>query len=142
MNKLLGVLALLAVGYGVYWMINYYKQDFEAKPPIPQAAAPADPAAAGDASIPSDSLAGLAPQLEAPLKAAYARGAASLGNWLKTNRPYVADPRLGAIELDYAALLMRTDPDTAKKIFLAVKRRTRSDSPLYARVQKLAAVYR
>jgi hypothetical protein len=141
-NKLLGILVLLGLGYGVYWIINYYREDFAGKPQALPTATQVDPATAGDAIIPSESLGGLPPQLEAPLKAAYDKGAAMLGNWIKNNRRYVGDPRLGAIELDYAALLSRTDPATAKKIFQGVQKRTPADSPLYARVKKLEAVYR
>ena len=141
-NKILGFLVLLALTYGVYWMVTYYKRDFEAKPPAPQTAAADPAAAAGDANVPADSMAGLPPRLEAPLKAAYAQGATALSNWLRTSRAYVGDPRLGAIELDLAALLSRTDPAAAKRIYQEVRKRTPSDSPLYARVKKLEAVYR
>jgi len=141
-NKLLGVLVLLALGYGVYYLVTYYK-DFEQKQAPLAVNLPADPnpPVPGDPNIPSESLAGLPQRLEAGLKAAYAQGATGLGTWLRVNRRYTGDPRLAAVELDYAVLLSRTNPDEAKKVFQSVSRRTKPDSPIYARVKKLEALF-
>jgi hypothetical protein len=66
-------------------------------------------AAEGGAPSPKEStpnvLPGLPPSLEASLQAAQKQGAAGLKAWLKSYRPYVTDPRLAAIELDYIVLL-------------------------------------
>src|SRR5262245_38935639 len=141
--KIVAVIALIALVWGGYYLFNYYGV-FEKKEAAEQRAIavasgtlPAPP----PGETPPESLAGLPQRLEAPLKNAYAGGADALGKWLKVNRPYVGDPRLAYIELDYAALLARTDPAGARKIFLAVKARTPADSPLHARVQRLEAAY-
>lgn len=142
--KLVAVLLVLAAIYGGYYLFNYYRnveqQQANAQPvaPVDPSAAPAPPA---DPNIPSDSLAGLPQRMEPALKAAYAQGVTGLGNWLKTNARYVADPRLAAIQLDYAALLSRTDPEAAKKIFATVRARTPANSPIYARLKKVEPLY-
>ena len=141
--KIVAVLALVALAYGAYYLFNYYGV-FEKKETAEQqaiaAAANGTPVPA-DPNAPPEAYPGLPQRLDAPLKNAYAGGAATLGKWLKTNRRYVADPRLAAIELDYAALLARTDPAAARTVFLAVKARTPPSSPVYGRVKKLEAAY-
>ncbi|HEY6166590.1 MAG TPA: hypothetical protein VI454_01030 [Verrucomicrobiae bacterium] len=141
--KIIAVLALVALAYGGYYLFNYYGV-FEKKETAEQQAAAA--VANGtplptDPNAPAEVVPGLPQRLETSLRNAYAGGATSLGKWLKTNRNYVADPRLASIELDYAALLARTDPAAARKVFLAVKARTPQNSPVNGRVKKLEAAY-
>lgn len=90
---------------------------------------------------PADGLEGMPPQFEASLKTAQSQGAASLKAWLDRYRSYLHDPKLGAIELDYALLVSRTDPAEAKRVFAEVKQRTPATSPLYDRVKKLDSTF-
>jgi hypothetical protein len=62
-------------------------------------------------------------------------------NWLKAYGAQVQDPRKAWIEMDYALALMREDPNEAKKVFLAVKERTPTNSPVYPRVLQLEKTF-
>ena len=79
--------------------------------------------------------------LEASLQAAQRQGAAGLKNWLKLYRPYLNDPRLAAIELDYIVLISSSNPQEARQIFAAVKQRTPTNSPVYPRLRQLEKTY-
>lgn len=87
-------------------------------------------------------LPGLPPQLETSLQGATQRGTDTLGQWLKLHGASVADPRKAWIELDYAMLLSRENPAEAKRIYAAVKARTKPDSQVYKRVMELEKTYR
>ena len=62
-------------------------------------------------------------------------------NWLKAYRPYLSDPRLAAIELDYVVLVGASDLKEARQIFAAVKQRTPTNSPVYPRIKQLEKTY-
>ncbi|MBI3878838.1 MAG: hypothetical protein HY301_02085 [Verrucomicrobia bacterium] len=145
-RKLIAVFVVLAAIYGVVLLFNYWKQvevntAATERSNIVARASGAVPAPPPVAEVPQEALAGLRPEYEAALKAAYAQGPAALGAWLKRFGPYTGDPRKAAIELDYASFLTRTDPAEAKKIFARVKSRTPADSPLYPRVKRLENAY-
>ena len=132
MSKLIGVLILVAVIWGFSQLVIFYgktKLESEGPPKNQQVAAPADP-------VPP-----LPPALEASLQQAKAGGAGAVKDWLAANQPYLRDPRKAAIELDFARMLARSDPAGAKRVYLAVKARTPSDSPAYAKVQELAKLF-
>jgi hypothetical protein len=145
MSKFLGILVLLALGYGIYALVNHY-QAIESDPnagSVQPTMVMTDDGTMAPAPVPgeevaTDSLAGLPPNFDKTLKAAYEKGAPGLGAWLKLYRAYVKDPRRAGIELDYCVLLTRTDPEQAKALFAAVKKRVTPDSPLYPRVKRLA----
>ena len=144
-RKLTAVFIALAAVWGVAWLFTYYK-NVEVKTAaaeksnlVAQATGVAPVAPASE--VPAEAMAGLRPEYDAALKAAYAQGLMSLGPWLKRFGPYTGDPRKAAIELDYASALMRTDPAEAKKIYARVKARTPADSPLYPRVKRLESAY-
>ena len=86
-------------------------------------------------------LPGLPANLEASLQAAQKQGVAGLKNWLNLYRPYVSDPRLAAIELDYVVLISSTNPQEARRLFAGVKQRTPANSPVYPRVKQLEKTY-
>ena len=104
-----------------------------------------DAAPAGEggraAEMRGEDLAGLSPALEASLQTARSEGANALGEWLKQYRPYVQDPRLAWIELDYVVLVSLQDAKEARQVFRGVKERTPPNSPVYQRVKKLAKTY-
>jgi hypothetical protein len=97
----------------------------------PPVAAPAGPAV----------LPGVPANLEASLQAAQRQGAAGLKNWLKMYRPYVGDPRLASVELDYIVLISSSSPQEARQLFAAIKQRTPTNSPVYPRVKQLEKTY-
>ena len=85
----------------------------------------------------SESLPGMPPSMEPSFQAAQRQGAIGVKNWLGRYRNYVADPRLGAIELDYVILISRQDSFEARRVFQEVKARTPPSSPLYERIKRL-----
>jgi hypothetical protein len=146
MSKFLGILVLLALGYGIYALVNHY-QNFQSDPNAGAVSSTITTSEDGTLlpppgeEIPTESLAGLPPNFDKTLKAAYEKGAPGLGAWLKAYNRYVADPRRAGIELDYCVLLARTDPARAKEMFATVKKRVTPDSPLYPRVKRLAQTF-
>jgi len=90
-----------------------------------------------------DSLEGLPYQLVPKLMEAEQRGAPAIKAFLDTwrNAPGVHDPRLAWIELDYVTKIATTDPLEAKRIFLAVKQRTPTNSVIYPRIRALSKSY-
>ena len=92
-------------------------------------------------ATPSSALPGMPPTFEASLQVAQNQGAIALKNWLVKYRPFIRDPRLGDIELDYVVLESRQDTSEAKRVFREVKDRTPPDSPLYARIKRLEKNY-
>ena len=116
---------------GVYWIGKSISTEYKAKQAKenPPHTATANP------------LEGLPEQFEASLQEAESQGAPALKAWLQKYRPYVRDPRLAAIELNYVVLVSRTNPAEAKKVFQSVKRRTPKNSPVYDRVKRLEATY-
>ena len=132
MSKLIGVLIVLVAIWGFSKLVIFYgktKLETEGPPKSQQAAAPVDP------------LPPLAPALEASFQQAKAGGAFAMKDWLAANQAFLRDPKKAAIELDYAQLLVRSDPAGAKRVYHAVKARTPADSPVFERVQKLGRLF-
>ena len=98
-------------------------------------------AAAKAAQGPADGLDGMPSNFEPSLQAAQAQGAPALKAWLERYAPYIQDPKLAAIQLDYVVLVSRSDPAEAKRIFQAVKQRVPKNSPVYQRVKRLESTY-
>lgn len=80
-------------------------------------------------------------KIEENLAAASQRGASGLRDWLKTYRPYVHDPRLAWIELDYCVQLLKMNPSEAKSVFADVKDRIAPTSPIYPRIKQLEKTF-
>ena len=133
MSKLLLVLLVVTVGYGVYRIsFVYEKADVEERTRARESAS----APASETLLPP-----LSPQAEASLATATASGAAGLRAWLEANARFTPEPRLSAIQLDYAQVLIRSNPAEARRIYAAVKSRLGPDSPLAARVSKLSRTF-
>lgn len=132
MSNFFGILILLVVIWGVSNLVGFYNKTKVATegPPRTQSTAPV-----------ADPLPPLTPALEASLAQARAGGVEGLRDWLSANQAGVRDPRRAAIELDYAQLLVRSDPAGARRIYQAVRSRTAADSPVYDRVQKLGKLF-
>ena len=132
MSKLIGILIIVAGFWGFFKILGVYnktKLETDGPPKVQQVATPAD------------ALPPLSPAMEASLAQAKAGGADAMKDWLTANQPYLRDPRKAAIELDYARLLVRSDPAGAKRIYLAVKARTAADSPVYEQVKSLGRLF-
>ena len=86
---------------------------------------------------PSDGLPGMPSTFQASLAAAQQGGAPALKEWLERYRPYLRDPKLAAIELDYVVLISRSDPQEGKRIYDSVRSRVPKTSPVYDRVKRL-----
>jgi len=133
MSKLLLLLLVVSVGYGVYRIsVLYGKADVEERARAREASS----APALESLLPQ-----LSAQAEAAVATATASGALALKAWLDANARYVPEPRLSAILLDYAQMLIRSNPAEARRIYAAVKARTAADSPLAARVAKLSRTF-
>jgi hypothetical protein len=86
-------------------------------------------------------LPGLSPPLEASLANATQAGPQALRQWLNQNGAWVPEPRLSAIQLDYAQMLVRSNPAEARRIYAAVKARTPANSPLASRLKQLSRTF-
>src|SRR3954466_13893553 len=98
-------------------------------------------AASKPATGPADGLEGMPPNFEPTPRAAQAQGAHALKAWLERYAPYIQDPKLAAIQLDYVVLVSRSDPAEAKRFCQAVKRRIPKNSPVYQRIQRLDSTF-
>lgn len=90
--------------------------------------------------IPMD-LPGLPQQLQASYDVVIDKDAATLEAWLKMYRPYVKEPKLSEIELDYIVKVGRTDPPQARKLFSEVAAKNGPSSPLRDRIDTLSKTY-
>ena len=92
-------------------------------------------------AVMGDQLPGFPFQLDPSLRAAQARGAEGLREWLKAHGNSVQDPRKAWIQLDYCVLISREDPAEARRIFAEVKGRLQPSSPVWARIKRLEKTY-
>jgi hypothetical protein len=91
--------------------------------------------------IPDDQLEGLPPTLQPALNAARERGATGLKDFLGAYGNTINDPRLAAIELDYAVLVAASNPTEARRVYAKVKARLQANSPAYDRMKRLEKTY-
>jgi len=133
MKWLLAIFIVVGVSYGGYQFWGYWTT-FRDKNYVPPASAPVDVNA-------GDSLPGLPPDLENPLRQARSAGGKALGQWLVRFEKRVHDPRLGWIQLDYVVLIAPSDLGEARRVFRQVKARVDPSSPVYTRIQQLAKTY-
>jgi hypothetical protein len=134
MTKIIGILIIVLILFGVYHLVMYYdKVQNEKESDEKQAAA---------ARVVGDSLPGMPTrQLENSLRAAEKEGAAAMGRWLKAYGANVQDPRRAWIELDYCVLIARDSPAEARRIFAEVKQRIPPSSPMWPRIKELSKTY-
>ena len=136
MTKLITICIIIIACFGAYHLWIYWGHYSDDNTHVEQAeAVPVDP----------HSLAGMPEKyrdkMEDALTKAQQRGASAMGEWLKTTRPMIQDPRLAWIELDYVVILARENPAAAKKVFANVKDRTPPTSPVYPRIKQLEKTY-
>ena len=135
MKFVLLFLLVATVGFGVYRISLIYRSiptDEQARGNARETATPV---------VSDESLPGLSPPLEASLANATQAGPQALRQWLNQNGAWVPEPRLSAIQLDYAQLLVRTNPAEARRIYAAVKARTPANSPLASRLKQLSRTF-
>jgi hypothetical protein len=137
MRQFLALLLIIGAIWGGKQLFNYWETVRAKKETEDRGGAP-PPAPAPAASA---VLTGLPANLEASFQAAQKQGVAGLKNWLNLYRPYVSDPRLAAIELDYIVLISSTNPQEARRLFAVVKQRTPTNSPVYPRIKQLERTY-
>ena len=137
MRQLLALLLVIGAIWGGKQLYNYWETVRVKKETEDRGGAP-PPATAPAASA---VLPGLPANLEASLQVAQKQGGSGLKSWLNLYRPYVSDPRLAAIELDYIVLISSTNPQEARRLFTVVKQRTPTNSPVYPRVKRLEKTY-
>jgi len=128
-------LLVATVGFGVYRISLIYRSipsDGQSREYARETATPV---------VSDESLPGLSPPLEASLANATQAGPQALRQWLNQNGAWVPEPRLSAIQLDYAQLLVRTNPAEARRIYAAVKARTPANSPLASRLKQLSRTF-
>ncbi len=131
MKFVLLFLLVATVGFGVYRISLIYRSI----PTDEQARENATPMVV-DESLPS-----LSPPLEASLAIATQAGPQAIRQWLNQNGAWVPEPRLSAIQLDYAQMLVRSNPAEARRVYAAVKARTPANSPLTLRLKQLSRTF-
>lgn len=135
MKFVLLFLLVATVGFGVYRISLIYRS------------IPTDEQARGNARenatpmMVDESLPSLSPPLEASLASATQAGPQALRQWLNQNGAWVPEPRLSAIQLDYAQMLVRSNPAEARRVYAAVKARTPANSPLASRLKQLSRTF-
>ena len=137
MRQLIGILLILGAIWGCKELYRYWEEVKARKEAEDRGGRPPP---TSDVATPT-ALPGLPANLEPSLQAAQKQGAAGLKNWLKLYRPYVSDPRLAAIELDYIVLISSSNPQEARQLFAAIKQRTPTNSPIFPRIRQLEKTY-
>ena len=133
MTKLIAVLVIVGVLYGVWELFLYWekvKNEEETKQKQD-----------ASAQVMGDQLPGMPYTLEQSLQNARKEGPAAMRNWLKLHGPSIDDPRKAWIELDFCVAVAREDPAEAKRVFADVKGRLSPSSPVWPRVKQLEKTY-
>jgi hypothetical protein len=135
MTKLIGVFIVLIFLF-VGWKVYLYYDDIQNEADLKRKEQEAK------LNVAPETLQGVPWQLLDPLTAAYKKGAAGLGEFLKTHGNELQDPRKAWVELDYCVALSQSNPAEAKRIFSGVKQRTPTNSiVIYHRVKQLEKTY-
>ena len=88
-------------------------------------------------------LPGMPWQLESAYGQARGKGAAGLKDFLEKygKAPNFKDPRKAWVQLDYVVLIAGSDALEAKKVFLDVKGRVKTNAPIYRRIRAMSSAY-
>ena len=131
MKFVLLFLLVATVGFGVYRISLIYRS------------IPTDEKARENATpmVVDESLPSLSPPLEASLANATQAGPQAIRQWHNQNGAWVPEPLLSAIQLDYAQMLVRSNPAEARRVYAAVKARTPANSPLTLRLKQLSRTF-
>lgn len=134
MTKLIGLLIIVVVCWGGYELFEMWDK-YDSSKDI------AEKKAEADRNFNPDGLPGMPFDLQKSFETARAHGAPGMKAWLKANVQKVEDPRRAWIELDYAVMISKDDPNEAKKIYESVKDRTATNSPVFPRIEQLKRTY-
>ncbi len=137
MRQLIGLVLVIAALWGCKELYRYWEEVKTRKETQDRGGGPPPVSATAAPTL----LPGVPANLESSLQAAQRQGAAGLKNWLKLYRPYLSDPRLASLELDYIVLISSSNPQEARQVFAAVKQRTPTNSLVYPRVRQLEKTY-
>lgn len=88
-------------------------------------------------------LDGLPTTLEQKLGEARQKGAKGMKEFLDTygHAPKFQDPRKAWIQLDYVVMIAVSEPTEAKRIFLDVKSRIKTNAPIYRRIRSMEKTF-
>ena len=135
MKRLISIFVILAVCIGAYKLFDYWERtslDEEVNKKMEDGS-----------DIREYDLSGMPYQLEQKYAQAKAKGASGLKEFLDAygKAPKFLDPRKAWIQLDYAVLIAGSDPLEAKKIFIDVKDRIRTNAPIYRRIRAMSKTF-
>jgi hypothetical protein len=135
MKALISILVILVVCVGGYKLFDYWAKT--------SADEEVNKKAEDGSDIREFELPGLPYQLEPKLAAARQKGGAGLREFLETygKAPKFLDPRKAWIELDYVVAISGSDPVDAKRVFLDVKGRIRTNAPIYRRIRAMSKTF-
>ncbi|MSU33553.1 MAG: hypothetical protein EXS36_00255 [Pedosphaera sp.] len=136
MSKIIGILILVAFLWAFMKFRALYTQvrrDTEG---------PSKEERAAQEAVAANALPALpTPQLEASLQQAVTGGSTALKIWLDKYGQYAPESRRSAIELDYAQMLVRSNPMEAKRVFQSAKARSGADPLLSDRIKKMEKTF-
>lgn len=135
MKVLITILVILSVCVGGWKLFEYWdkvSQDEEV-----------NKKAEDGSDIREYDLPGMPYQLETTYMQARQKGTAGLKEFLDAygKAPKFQDPRKAWVELDYAVAIAGSDPVEAKKIFIDVKQRIRTNAPIYRRIRAMSKTF-
>ena len=135
MKALISILVILILVVGGYKLFDYWAKT--------SADEEVNKKAEDGSDIREYELPGLPYQLETKLTAARQKGTAGLKDFLEAygKAPKFQDPRKAWIELDYAVAIAGSDPVEAKRIYLDVKGRIRTNAPIYRRIRSMEKTF-
>ena len=135
MKPIISILVILIVCVGGWKLFEYWEKTDQDQEVTKRADDGAD--------IRENDLPGMPYQLEPNYAKARQKGVAGLKEFLDAygKAPKFQDPRKAWVELDYAVLIAGSDPVEAKKIFLDVKSRIRTNAPIYRRIRAMSKTF-
>jgi hypothetical protein len=136
MKALISIAIVIALIYGAYSIFEFYDRHATEKAQAEEARARRE--------VNPATLAGMDRVLEPAYRDAQAKGLPGLRDFLATyrNTPYLTDPKLAWLELDYVVLQAARDPADARKVFRQVQARLQPSSPVYLRMKDLESNFR
>jgi hypothetical protein len=131
MKVLISILLIVAFILGAWKFFDFYERhsNEKAQQEEEQARRRVNP----------DTLPGLDYRLATAYAEAQKKGLIGLRDFLKQYKggPFLKDPKLAWIEIDYLLLVSVSDPAEARRIYADVHDRTKPESPVYDRVKSL-----
>ena len=135
MKPIISLLVIIILFVGAYKLFDYWDRTDRDQA--------VEKIRADGSDIQEYNLPGMPYQLEPNYLKAKQNGAAGLKEFLDAygKAPKFHDPRKAWIELDYVVLIAGSDPVEAKRIFLDVKGRIRTNAPIYRRIRAMSKTF-